>query len=39
MVNWQFEGSNDKVNWITLDRRMYYTGRAAEDIQFENERF
>lgn len=22
-MNWHLEGSNDKVNWIILDRRIY----------------
>lgn len=25
LLNWHFEGSNDKVNWTLLDRRIYFT--------------
>jgi hypothetical protein len=38
MLNWQFEGSNDKVNWTLLDRRIYLTGHAEDDMQYEAER-
>lgn len=31
MLNWHFEGSNDKVNWTTLDRRLYLTGDPVAD--------
>jgi hypothetical protein len=37
MMNWQFEGSCDKVNWTVLDRRVYLTGHTEEDLQFEKE--
>lgn len=32
-MNWQFEASHDKVNWTVLDRRIYMTGNADEDLQ------
>ena len=38
MLNWHFEGSNDKVNWTVLDRRLYLTGNQAEDVNFEDEK-
>ena len=38
MLNWHFEGSNDKVNWTVLDRRLYLTGNPAEDVAFEEEK-
>lgn len=37
-LNWHFEGSNDKMNWTVLDRRMYLSGNQDEDIKFEEER-
>lgn len=33
-MNWHFEASNDKVNWIVLDRRIYLTGNTEEDLHF-----
>lgn len=33
-LNWHFEGSNDKVNWVILDRRIYLTGNDS-DIEEE----
>lgn len=30
-MNWQFEVSNDNVNWVVLDRRVYMTGNLEED--------
>ena len=38
MLNWHFEGSNDKVNWTVLDRRLYLTGNPSEDQAFEEEK-
>ena len=35
MLNWHFEGSNDKVNWTVLDRRLYYTEGSQEDFEEE----
>jgi hypothetical protein len=29
-LNWHLEGSNDKVNWVLLDRRIYLTGNDSE---------
>lgn len=34
LMNWQFEVSNDKVNWQVLDRRIYMTGVTEDDLQF-----
>lgn len=31
LMNWQFEVSNDNVNWLVLDRRVYMTGNHDED--------
>jgi E3 ubiquitin-protein ligase HECTD1 len=36
MMNWTFEGSNDKVDWFELDRRTHMTGRAEEDAMLED---
>ena len=38
LLNWHFEGSNDKVNWTVLDRRLYLTGNPSEDQAFEEEK-
>jgi hypothetical protein len=38
MLNWHFEGSNDKVNWTVLDRRLYLTSNPAEDSAFQEEK-
>jgi hypothetical protein len=38
MLNWHFEGSNDKVNWTVLDRRLYLSGNEDEDGLYEQER-
>ena len=35
LLNWQFEGSNDQTAWTVLDKRMYFTGDAEVDQQFE----
>ena len=37
MMNWSFEGSNDKNNWVELDRRTHMTGRHEEDAMLEGE--
>lgn len=29
LMNWHLEGSNDKVNWIILDRRIYLNSPAG----------
>lgn len=37
-MNWHIEGSNDKVNWIILDRRIYLsspTGGADGELEEE----
>ena len=38
LLNWHFEGSNDRVNWTVLDRRLYMTGNPAEDVNFDEEK-
>jgi len=30
-MNWHLEGSNDKVNWIILDRRIYMNDVGQSD--------
>ena len=30
-MNWHLEGSNDKVNWIILDRRIYLSDGHGEE--------
>ena len=37
MMNWHFEGSNDRINWTLLDRRIYLTNSAEHDKKFEEE--
>jgi len=37
LLNWHLEGSNDKVNWIILDRRIYLTDGGAHDSILEEE--
>lgn len=37
MMNWHLEGSNDKCNWVILDRRVYMTGDPQQDAQFSDE--
>ncbi|TNV72110.1 hypothetical protein FGO68_gene17155 [Halteria grandinella] len=39
LMNWHFEGSNDKVNWVILDRRIYLTNPSGtNDADLEEER-
>ena len=38
LLNWMFEGSNDKINWTCLDKRVYLTGDPQHDAQFESDR-
>jgi len=35
LMNWHFEGSNDKVNWVILDRRIYLSDNQAFNIEME----
>lgn len=37
MMNWQFEASHDKINWVALDQRVHLTGRVDEDAYLEKE--
>lgn len=36
-MNWHFEASNDKINWIVLDRRIYLTDNPHENYLMEDE--
>ena len=38
MLSWHFEGSNDRLNWTVLDRRVYFTGDKKLDDQTKEER-
>ena len=33
LLNWHFEGSNDRINWFLLDRRIY----LSDDPEFNEE--
>ena len=35
MFQWHFEGSNDKVNWALLDRRIYSSSIPEENEKYE----
>ena len=37
MMNWHFEGSNDRSTWTLLDRRIYLTNSPEHDKKFEDE--
>jgi len=37
MMNWAFEASNDKVNWVPLDSRQHMTGVREQDAYFEKD--
>ena len=37
MMNWHLEGSNDKVNWIILDRRIYLTSPTGADHDMDED--
>jgi hypothetical protein len=34
-MNWHLEGSNDKVNWVILDRRIYLIDNADPALEDE----
>lgn len=36
-MNWQFEGSNDKLNWVILDRRIYLSDNEDYNNEVEGE--
>ena len=36
-MNWHFEASNDKVNWILLDRRIYLSEDPVYNQEVEEE--
>lgn len=36
-MNWHLEGSNDKINWIILDRRIYLAQGGPSDADLEEE--
>ena len=38
LVNWHFEASNDRVNWLLLDRRIYLSDSPSYNKDLENER-
>ena len=38
LLNWQFEGSLDKVKWVVLDRRVYLTSDQMANADLEAER-
>eukprot|EP00831_Metopus_contortus_P057240 TRINITY_DN4970_c0_g1_i5.p1 TRINITY_DN4970_c0_g1~~TRINITY_DN4970_c0_g1_i5.p1 ORF type:complete len:500 (-),score=106.36 TRINITY_DN4970_c0_g1_i5:189-1688(-) len=38
MLNWQFEASEDKINWTILDRRVYLTNDAEINAEMEEVR-
>ena len=38
MLNWHFEGSNDKIDWVVLDRRLHLTGDPAQDAALFEEK-
>jgi len=35
MLNWQFEGSVDKITWEILDRRVYLTDDPVANTEME----
>lgn len=37
LLNWHLEGSNDKVNWIILDRRIYLNEGGVNSSDIEEE--
>jgi E3 ubiquitin-protein ligase HECTD1 len=38
IMNWHLEGSNDKVNWVILDRRIYLTDAATDPALDEEQK-
>lgn len=36
-MNWHFEASNDKVNWVILDRRIYLSDNQHYNLEMEEE--
>lgn len=39
LLNWHFEGSNDKTNWVLLDRRIYLSENPQynQDVEAEQQ--
>ncbi|CDW80143.1 e3 ubiquitin-protein ligase hectd1 [Stylonychia lemnae] len=37
LMNWHFEASNDKVNWVVLDRRIYLSDNTNYNQEMEQE--
>ena len=37
-MNWQFEGSLDRIRWVVLDKRIHYVRNSEYDSQMEIER-
>ena len=36
-MNWHFEASNDKVNWVILDRRIYLSDNLNYNLEMVEE--
>lgn len=37
LLNWHLEGSNDKINWNILDRRIYLSDNLEYNLEIEEE--
>lgn len=37
LMNWHLEASNDKVNWVILDRRIYLSDNLHFNLEMEEE--
>jgi len=37
MMNWHFEASNNNVNWVLLDRRIYLSDNANYNLELSEE--
>ena len=37
LMNWHFEASNDKVNWVILDRRIYLSDNLNYNLEMVEE--
>jgi hypothetical protein len=35
LLNWQFEGSNDRENWECLDKRIYNPPEGVNDYEVQ----
>ena len=36
-MNWHLEASNDKINWVILDRRIYLSDNLTYNMEMEEE--